>query len=154
MLNRRHLRIKVLQLLYAYFQSEENNIPKAEKELLNTIERMYDMYLYLLLSLSEMKRAAENKLADKKKKIRPSEEDLHPNVKFVSNQIITALENSSSLKVLCEKRKLNWMGVENQELFRKIFQHTLENETYFQYMNNGMTGFKTAILGSDSGILL
>lgn len=142
MLNRRHLRIKVLQLLYAYFQSEENNIPKAEKELLNTIERMYDMYLYLLLSLSEMKRAAENKLADKKKKIRPSEEDLHPNVKFVSNQIITALENSSSLKVLCEKRKLNWMGVENQELFRKIFQHTLENETYFQYMNNGMTGFE------------
>ena len=142
MLNRRHLRIKVLQLLYAYFQSEENNIPKAEKELLHTIERMYDMYLYLLLSLSEMKRAAENKLADKKKKIRPSEEDLHPNVKFVSNQIITALENSSSLKVLCEKRKLNWMGVENQELFRKIFQHTLENETYFQYMNNGMTGFE------------
>lgn len=71
MLNRRHLRIKVLQLLYAYFQSEENNIPKAEKELLLTIERMYDMYLYLLLSLSEMKRAAENKLADKKKKYGP-----------------------------------------------------------------------------------
>jgi N utilization substance protein B len=89
-----------------------------------------------------MKRAAENKLADKKNKIRPSEEDLHPNVKFVSNEIITALENSSSLKVLSEKRKLNWMGVENQELFRKIFQHTLENETYFQYMNNGLTGFE------------
>ena len=34
MLNRRHLRIKVLQLLYAYFQSEEDNFPKAEKELL------------------------------------------------------------------------------------------------------------------------
>ena len=142
MLNRRHLRIKVLQLLYAYFQSEENNIPKAEKELLHTIERMYDMYLYLLLSLSEMKRSAENKLADKKNKIRPSEEDLHPNLKFVSNQIITALELSSSLKELSEKRKLNWMGVENQELFRKIFQHTLENETYFQYMNNGLSGFE------------
>lgn len=142
MLNRRHLRIKVLQLLYAYFQSEENNIPKAEKELLLTIERMYDMYLYLLLSLSEMKRAAENKLADKKKKIRPSEDDLHPNLKFVTNKIIAALEHSSSLKVLSAKRKLNWMGVENQELFRKIFQHTLENETYFQYMNNGMAGFE------------
>ena len=132
MLNRRHLRIKVLQLLYAYFQSEENNIPKAEKELLLTIERMYDMYLCLLLSLSEMKRAAENKLADKKNKLRPSEEDLHPNLKFVSNEIITALEQSSSLKELSEKRKLNWMGVENQELFRKIFQH----------MNNGLSGFE------------
>ena len=69
MLNRRHLRIKVLQLLYAYYQSEEDNFPKAEKELLLTIERMYDMYLFLLLTFSEVKRAAENNLADKMKKI-------------------------------------------------------------------------------------
>ncbi len=142
MLNRRHLRIKVLQLLYAYFQSEEDNFPKAEKELILTIERMYDMYLYLLLSLSELKRAAENKVAYKKKKILPSEDDLHPNLKFVENQLIQLVENSSSLKALCEKRKINWMGVENQELFRKMFQHTLENETYFDYLHNNLSGFE------------
>jgi N utilization substance protein B len=142
MLNRRHLRIKVLQLLYAYFQSEEDNFPKAEKELLLTIERMYDMYLYLLLSLSELKRAAENKIADKKKKIRPSEDDLHPNLKFVDNQLIKIIENSTSLNALCEKRKINWMGVENQELFRKMFQHTLENETYFDFLHNNLNGFE------------
>jgi N utilization substance protein B len=142
MLNRRHLRIKVLQLLYAYFQSEEDNFPKAEKELMLTIERMYDMYLYLLLSLSELKRAAENKVADKKKKIRPSEDDLHPNLKFVDNQLIKIIENSASLNALCEKRKINWMGVENQELFRKMFQHTLENETYFDFLHNNLNGFE------------
>jgi N utilization substance protein B len=142
MLNRRHLRIKVLQLLYAYFQSEEDNFPKAEKELLLTIERMYDMYLYLLLSLSELKRAAENKVADKKKKIRPSEDDLNPNLKFVDNQLIQIIENSTTLNALCEKRKINWMGVENQELFRKMFQHTLENETYFDYLHNNLNGFE------------
>ena len=142
MLNRRHLRIKVLQLLYAYFQSEEDNFPKAEKELILTIERMYDMYLYLLLSLSELKRAAENKVAYKKKKILPSEDDLHPNLKFVENQLIQLVENSSTLKALCEKRKINWMGVENQELFRKMFQHTLENETYFDYLHNNLSGFE------------
>ena len=141
MLNRRHLRIKVLQLLYAFYQSEEDNFPKAEKELLLTIERMYDMYLYLLLSLPELKRAAENKLSDKKKKIRPSEDDLHPNRKFVDNQLIEVLENSTNLNSLCNKRKVNWMGVENQELFRKIWQHTLENETYFAFMNNDASGF-------------
>jgi len=141
MLNRRHLRIKVLQLLYAFYQSEEDNFPKAEKELLLTIERMYDMYLYLLLSLPELKRAAENKLSDKKKKIRPSEDDLHPNRKFVDNQLIEVLENSTNLNSLCNKRKVNWMGVENQELFRKIWQHTLENETYFAFMNNDVSGF-------------
>ena len=142
MLNRRHLRIKVLQLLYAYFQSEEDNFPKAEKELMLTIERMYDMYLYLLLSLSELKRAAENKVADKKKKIRPSEDDLKPNLKFVDNQLIQIIENSTSLNALCEKRKINWMGVENQELFRKMFQHTMENETYFDFLHNNLNGFE------------
>jgi N utilization substance protein B len=103
---------------------------------------MYDMYLYLLLSLSELKRAAENKVAYKKKKILPSEDDLHPNLKFVENQLIKIIENSTSLNALCEKRKINWMGVENQELFRKMFQHTLENETYFDYLHNNLSGFE------------
>ncbi len=142
MLNRRHLRIKVLQMLYAYFQSEENDFPKAEKELLRTIERMYDMYLYLLLSLPELTNAAANKQEDKKKKIRPTAEDLNPNLKFVNNELISCLENSKSLVLLCNSRKVSWSGVENQELFRKIYQHTLENETYFEFMNNGQVGFE------------
>lgn len=142
MLNRRHLRIKVLQMLYAYFQSEENDFPKAEKELLRTIERMYDMYLYLLLSLPELTKAAANKQEDKKKKIRPTAEDLNPNLKFVNNELISSLENSKSLVLLCNSRKVSWSGVENQELFRKMYQHTLENETYFEFMNNGQVGFE------------
>lgn len=142
MLNRRHLRIKVLQMLYAYFQSEENDFPKAEKELLRTIERMYDMYLYLLLSLPELTNAAANKQKDKKKKIRPTAEDLNPNLKFVNNELISCLENSKSLVLLCNSRKVSWSGVENQELFRKMYQHTLENETYFEFMNNGQVGFE------------
>lgn len=142
MLNRRHLRIKVLQMLYAYFQSEENDFPKAEKELLSTIERMYDMYLYLLLSLPELTKAAANKQEDKKKKIRPTAEDLNPNLKFVNNELISSLENSKLLVLLCNSRKVSWSGVENQELFRKMYQHTLENETYFEFMNNGQVGFE------------
>jgi N utilization substance protein B len=47
MLNRRHLRIKVLQVLYAYFQSNENDFKVVEKELMNSIERIYDIYLYV-----------------------------------------------------------------------------------------------------------
>lgn len=142
MLNRRHLRIKVLQMLYAYFQSEENDFPKAEKELLLSIERMYDMYLYLLLSLPELTNAAANNQEDKKKKIRPTVEDLNPNLKFVNNELISCLENSKSLLLLCKNRKVSWSGVENQELFRKMYQHTLENETYFEFMNNGQVGFE------------
>jgi N utilization substance protein B len=100
------------------------------------------MYLYLLLSLPELTNAAANKQEDKKKKIRPTAEDLNPNLKFVNNELISCLENSKSLVLLCNSRKVSWSGVENQELFRKIYQHTLENETYFEFMNNGQVGFE------------
>ena len=58
MLNRRHLRIKVLQMLYSYFNDEDStDIQLAEKNLLNSIERIYDLYIYLLLSFSGCQRS-------------------------------------------------------------------------------------------------
>ncbi|MBM3418276.1 MAG: transcription antitermination factor NusB, partial [Bacteroidetes bacterium] len=91
MLNRRHLRIKVLQILYAFYQSGEKDAAKAEKELLLSIEKMYDLYIYLLLTLPELTSAASIKIEEKKKKLRPTDEDLQPNKKFVDNALIKSL---------------------------------------------------------------
>jgi N utilization substance protein B len=140
MLNRRHLRIKVLQVLYAFFQGHEEDAHKVEKELLLSIERMYDMYLYLLLALPELQRAAQNRQAELKKKMRPSEEDLHPNMKFVDNQVIAQLASHANLYKLAEQRKVNWLGAENQEMFKKMYLHLMNTELYFEHMNNGLEG--------------
>jgi N utilization substance protein B len=143
MLNRRHLRIKVLQALYAFFQADEDNLVRSEKELMAAVEKMYDLYIYLFLSFSELKRVAENSIEEKKKKIRPTEDDLNPNRKFVDNQIIELLESYAPLRALSENRKVNWVGDEQQEIFRKMFLHIKESETYFEHMNNGMNGFES-----------
>lgn len=142
MLNRRHLRIKVLQILYAFFQSEEENILKAEKELLSAVERMYDMYLFMILTLPELKRAGLNRIEEQKKKMRPSEEDLNPNMKFVQNVLVDAIEGSNELTKLSESRKVNWLGAESQEIFRKLYLSILESEVYFEHMNNDAVGFE------------
>lgn len=142
MLNRRHLRIKVLQVLYAYFQSLDADRSKAEKELLTSVERMYDMYLFLLLALPEMKRAAMNRQAELQKKMRPTQEELHPNMKWVENALIAALENNHELYKISENRKVNWLGAENQELFRKLNLNLLDSELYFEHMNNGQEGIE------------
>lgn len=142
MLNRRHLRIKVLQVLYAYFQSPDADRSKAEKELLTSVERMYDMYLFLLLALPEMKRAAMNRQAELQKKMRPTQEELHPNMKWVENALIAALENNHELYKISENRKVNWLGAENQELFRKLNLNLLDSELYFEHMNNGQEGIE------------
>lgn len=142
MLNRRHLRIKVLQSLYAYFQSKDEDYGKAERELLVSIDRIYDLYVYLLLSFSELKSLGESRIAEGGKKNFPTEEDLKPNLKFVNNQIITALESSAELRKQSEERKVNWMGVEEQEMFKKMFKALRESETYFEFMNNEQEGYE------------
>lgn len=142
MLNRRHLRIKVLQALYAFFQSDEQSFPKAEKELMTTLEKIYDLYLYFLLSFGELKLISENQFEDRKKKIRPTEDDINPNLKLVNNQLIAQIEDSFVVKRDANERKVNWDGAENQEMFRKIFAQIKESETFFSFMSNNIDGYE------------
>lgn len=142
MLNRRHLRIKVLQALYAFYQSEGENFGKVEKELMNSLDRIYDLYIYLLLTFGELKTIAERRQEGSKKKILPTDEDLHPNRKFVDNAIIALLEENKEIRQASEQQKVNWVGDEHQEMFRKMFTHIRESEVFDSFMNNGVEGFE------------
>ncbi len=135
MLNRRHLRIKVLQILYSYFQDDQRkDLEKLDAELKLSLERMYDMYLYLLLAFEPVVRAANNRIEDRKKKLRPTPEDVNPNLAFVENQVFQLLSESSTLQSLAKQRKLSWIGVEHQEMFKKLFSASTETETYQLYL--------------------
>ena len=129
-------------MLYAYYQSGEENLLKFEKELLGSIERMYDLYLVLLLTMPELVQAAENRIDDKKKKLRPTEEDLNPNLKFVNNQVFRKIEESQFIIKESELHKANWIGAEKQEIFRKLFLQIQESELYFEYMNDSENSFE------------
>ena len=143
MLNRRHLRIKVLQMLYSYFNDEDSTgIQLAEKNLLNSIERIYDLYIYLLLSFPVVRGVALNKQDERKKKLRPTKRDLYPNLKFVDNKIISLIIDSVDLSQLSENRKINWDNDEKREIYRKIFIEIEKSEVYFEHMNNDEKGFE------------
>ncbi len=141
MLNRRHLRVKVLQALYAYFQTNDPNFVKLEKEMITSIEKMYSLYLYFLLSFEEIKDQAEHRFEENKKKIRPSEADLNPNLKLINNRIFKILAGHPVLKREANENKAEWEGAEDKELFRKMYMVIRESETYFAYMNNGEDSF-------------
>ena len=143
MLNRRHLRIKVLQMLYSYFNDEDStDIQLAEKNLLNSVERIYDLYIYLLLSFPVVREAALIKQDERKKKLRPTKEDLYPNLKFVDNKIVSLIKSSVDLNQLSENRKINWDNDEKREMYRKIFIEIEKSEVYFEHMNNNENGFE------------
>ena len=81
MLNRRFLRIKVLQALYAYIESGEENVSNGIKHLRESIDKLYELFIWQLSFLVETKRFAENKITENKHKYIPTYEDLHPNMK-------------------------------------------------------------------------
>lgn len=137
MLNRRHLRIKVLQVLYAFFQTNDEDVLKSEKQLLASIDRMYDLYLWFLLTFEEVHRFSLQRIEDRMKKVRPTEEDLTPNRKFVNNVIFNHLINNVDLKRKSEERKVNWTGAVENDLMRKLFLHIVESELYKSYMETG-----------------
>jgi N utilization substance protein B len=112
------------------------DLKMAEKELLHSVDRMYDLYLYLLLTFQELKNAAQTKMDDRSKKIRPSFDDLNPNQKFVENSLIAKIADSDSFQDLCKKRNVNWNSDEKQEIFRKLFIEIEKSEVYFEYMES------------------
>lgn len=142
MLNRRHLRIKVLQVLYAFFQTEGEDILKTEKQLLTSIDRMYDLYLWFLLTFEEVHNFSEQRIQDRLKKVRPTKEDLEPNRKFVDNAIFKHLINNTDLRRKSEQRKVNWVGAIENDLMRKLFLHIVDCELYQEYMASETSSFE------------
>jgi len=141
MINRRHLRIKVLQALYAFFQEENADFVKAEKQLLQNVERILDLYVYLMLTFNEVRLFAEAKIDEGRHKLRPTDEDLNPNRKFVDNRIFAIINELPDLRRESEKRKINWNTDVKRELFRKIFIAGRDSEAYTLFMNNGENSF-------------
>lgn len=141
MLNRRHLRIKVLQILYAYFQTEDRDGHRFEKELMRSIEKMYDMYLYYLLVFEEQMIFADRRIEERLNKVRPTQDDLNPNRKFANNQIFKYFALNTDLKRQSESHKINWVGAVENDLMKKLFLNLTETEIYQEYMNNGVHSF-------------
>ena len=140
MLNRRFLRIKALQEIYAYHQSNSSNLPQAERHLLEGVEDLYKLFVYQLSFWVEVKRFAERRIEENKKKHFPTEEDLNPNLKFVNNRILNALDDNKHLISLEEKYKINWAD-SREDFIRKMFVKLIETPEYQEYMNNGMDSF-------------
>jgi N utilization substance protein B len=140
MLNRRFLRVKALQEIYAYHQSESSNLPQAERHLLEGVEDLYKLFVYQLSFWVEVKKFAERRIEENKQKHFPTEEDLNPNMKFVNNRILNALDDNKHLMSLEEKYKINWAD-SREDFIRKLYVKLTETPEYQEYMSNGKDSF-------------
>jgi N utilization substance protein B len=120
------------------------DLKTAKTQLLQSVDLMYDLYLYLMLTFQEVRNASLSKMDDRANKLRPSFEDLNPNRKLVDNEIIERIMGSVALQDLCQRRNVNWNSDEKQEVFRKLFIEIEKSEVYFEHMEALENDFSNA----------
>ncbi len=141
MLNRRHIRVKVMQTMYAFKGGESDDFSKDQKFLLFSIDNMYNLYLLLIALLVEVQKRAEDDLQKKQKKHLATKEDKDPNRKFVNNQLLKMIGNNLLLKDKLEVYKItNWEL--DSEYVDIVFKAIISSDLYADYMRNKMSDFK------------
>ena len=132
MINRVLIRLKIVQIVYAFYQNGGKNLDTAEKELFFSLSKAYDMYNYLLLLMVEITKQAERKQSAAKNKLLPTAEELYPNTKFVDNRFIAQLEVNKQLLEFSETQKKTW---ENEsEFVKRLCEKIMDSDIYKEYM--------------------
>lgn len=142
MLTRRHIRIKVMQCIYALTLSKDDSLEKQEKFLKYSIESMYNLYLLLLGLMVEIHQRASEHLEVSSKKYLATAADKYPDQeKFVNNRLLLQLANNEALKAELKKRKLkNWKL--HDEYAKILFKEITEHADYAKYMSSGKSSYE------------
>src|SRR4051812_20946313 len=98
MLSRRQLRVKVLQALYAFFQSEKTDMQVAGRELFRSIEKTHELYFFILLFLAELAHADSLDVEDAHRKFFPLEEELKTGRRLNKISFVSALNEDADFK--------------------------------------------------------
>ena len=140
MINRVLIRLKIVQIIYAYYQNGGKNLDTAEKELFFSLSKAYDLYNYLLLLMVEVTKQANKKLNAAKNKLIPTKEELFPNTKFVENRFIAQLEVNKQLLDFAGNQKKTW---ENEADFVKsLCEQIMESDIYKEYMASETSSYE------------
>lgn len=142
MLNRRHIRIKVLQTIYAMHQSGSDVLDKEERFLITVIENIQDLYLVMISTLTEIRKKEMEFIEISKNKHLATPEERNPNTKFINNQVLLLLNESRSLENALEQRKVNYWSL-NDDYILLLLEAIRQSDLYKQYMDSKERSFES-----------
>ncbi|MDR2140160.1 MAG: transcription antitermination factor NusB [Tannerella sp.] len=141
MINRILIRIKVLQMAYACYQSGGVDIKVAENELLLSLQRSYDLYYYFLLLIVEVTRLQERRLETRKNKYRPSEDELSPNTRLVENRFALQVQANETLRKYVKDHGISWAS--ESDFVKQTLERILESDVYRAYLECSEDSYET-----------
>lgn len=140
MLTRRHIRIKVMQSLYAYFtnQKSQKDVDECIKDLLSHSKGFLDLYLSIISLLIELFKFTRTALHDRKNKFLATKDDLNPNTKFLDNFIVKQLICNDNLTSSVSKFSSIWLR-EEHGIIRRLYNNLINSELYLNYIKLNST---------------
>ncbi len=136
MINRELIRLKVVQLVYAYYQNEGRTLESAEKELAFSLQKAHELYLYLLTLLVELKKHAERKDAvriAREKRTGNVVGGLSPDKQFAANKLLCQLAENKVLNDYQENSKGQWP--EEAAFVKNLYTEMVNSEIFTIYLN-------------------
>jgi N utilization substance protein B len=145
MLNRRHIRVKVMQLLFALRQGASSDLKKDENFLFHSINGMLSLYLSMLSLMIELRRKAKDNLIKTRNKQLATAEDKNPNEKFLNNALLRLLRENETLKDTLDAHKIDiWQS--HDEYVDILFREMLNSDLYKNYMSTTESSFKEDVV--------
>ena len=139
MLSRRLLRVKVAKSLYAHLKSGSDNLKASEKNLVESIDKAYDLYFQMMSFVVEVAKYAESRIEWGKQKKLPTYEDLNPNRRFVDNAVIQLIANSDSVNDVLAARRLSWVTA--PDAAKEVYGRLVEADFCKRYMSAPIVTF-------------
>ncbi len=133
MINRELIRVKVVQLTYAYYQNGNKNIDTAEKELFFSLSKSYDLYIYLLALIAAISKEARRHLEVAQAKARRDGTDA-PSTRFAYNRFALQVEENAELNSFMENQKMSWDS--KPEFIKRLYNQIIESKIYKDYMES------------------
>jgi N utilization substance protein B len=140
MINREIIRIKIVQLTYAYYQNGNKNIDTAEKELFFSLSKAYDLYNYLLALIIAVTNESRRRLEiEKGKALREGRPE--PSAKFTMNRFALQLESNKQLAEFMETQKRSW--ADDAEFVGRLFEQMSQSQLYKDYLESKEDDYET-----------
>lgn len=140
MINRVLIRLKIIQIVYAYYQNGSKNLDSAEKELFFSLSKAYDLYNYLLMLMIALTNYAQKRIDVAKAKLAPTAEELYPNMRFVENKFISQLEVNKQLLDFIANQKRTWSN--DEDFVKGLYEKIVDSDIYKEYMEAEETSYE------------
>lgn len=122
-----------MQAVYAYLQNQDEDLIRGEKELIRSIDKLYDLFIYQYSIIVEIFDFAYQRIEESKQKYLPTNEDLNPNTNLIDNRIYRALLENKEYQAEVNRLKISWR--DELEMVRKLYNIIKESNEYQKYMS-------------------